>query len=113
MTKEKLYTLNHINEWANDDKEWLLDFLKLLQKEITKKINKIKQTIQNDSPVEFDLLHQLSSQISLLGNEEINSLVREYEAKAKAKENLPINGIDNLITKSEAMLSQLQNDYKL
>jgi len=109
---EKLYKLDILYEWADGDEVWLAGFIELLLIEIPKKIEIIQNaySLKNLKKLAYEL-HQLSSQLSLLHNDEINKLLKKVEKRA-IKE-LPMNDIDILIDKSYNMLSELKSDFNL
>ncbi len=107
----KEYKLEIIQDWASGDKLWVHDFIIILVQELHIKINVIHSLLKKCNSKEFAFeLHQLSSQLALLGNPEINKLVYTIEI-SKEKHKLQ-NEIELLILKTRNVINQLKADFE-
>ena len=106
------YNLEIIQDWASGDKLWIHDFIIILVQELHIKTNAILLLSAKYSSKEFAFeLHQLSSQLALLGNSEINKLVYTIEI-SKEKHKLQ-NEIESLVFKTHNVIKELKNDFKI
>lgn len=112
ITINKTYSLEIIKEWANDDEEWMLGFIKLLVQEVEIKLIRISACVKdpNTKKLAFEL-HQLASQLGLLGNEEINKLLSTIESSSIRSR--PMSEIDLLINKTKSLMQELKADFSL
>lgn len=107
-----MYSLELIEDWADGDEQWLRGFLELFLKEIPTKLELLTEAVDlSDSKKIAYELHQLSSQLALLGNVDLNNMITDFEKKAM--KNCPVDNIDILIQKATVMLNQLKCDFKM
>ena len=108
----RAYKLEIIEDWASGDKLWIHDFIITLVQELKLKIEIISSLSENCDSKKFAFeLHQLSSQLALLGNQEINKLVYTIEI-SKEKYKLQ-NEIELLVLKTQNIIQEIQIDFEL
>ena len=112
---EKLYDLARLNEFGDDDPEFIKEIIVVFLSNTGKDLDDLMQGVNDENyQVIFEIAHRMKSSLHTMGIKSLETTIKELEALARNNESFEkIKPLSNLVKITlDLVFSQLRTDFK-